>query len=125
MQSVDMLFAYLIGGFGAWAAALMMLVAVQGDRLHRGVLSRCALGFALLLPGGMAPGVDDRARVAEGPLQPSAPIDEADRVRTVQAIDRALQAGYDRNASDEELEPLWQARRALVHADAGPAASKG
>src|SRR5690554_1473383 len=84
-----------------------------------------ALGFALLLPGGMAPGVDDGPRVAEGPLQPSAPIDEADRVRTVQAIDRALQAGYDRNASDEELEPLWQARRALVHADAGPAASKG
>ncbi|WP_164972128.1 GGDEF domain-containing protein [Luteimonas sp. YGD11-2] len=61
MQSVDMLFAYVIGGVGAWAAALMMLVAVQGDRLHRGVLSRCALGFALLGVGMVLSGVIDRA----------------------------------------------------------------
>lgn len=61
MQSIDMLFAYLIGGFGAWAAALMMLVAVQGDRLHRGVLSRCAWGFALLGVGMVLSGVVDRA----------------------------------------------------------------
>lgn len=35
---MDMLFTYLIGGFGAWAAALMLLVAVQGDSLNRGGL---------------------------------------------------------------------------------------
>lgn len=51
MHSVDMLFSYVIGGVGAWAAALMMLVAVQGEDLHRGALSRCALGFALLGAG--------------------------------------------------------------------------
>lgn len=61
MYSVDMLFAYLIGGFGAWAAALMMLVTVQGDRLHRGVLSRCALGFGLLGAGMVASGMVDRS----------------------------------------------------------------
>src|SRR5690606_31147245 len=58
MHSIDMLFAYVIGGVGAWAAALMMLVAVQGDNLNRGGLARCALGFALLgtgmVHGGLA-----------------------------------------------------------------------
>lgn len=61
MQSVDMLFSYVIGGFGAWAAALMMLVAFQGDQLHRGALSRCALGFALLGAGLVLSGLADRS----------------------------------------------------------------
>ena len=61
MDSIDILFAYVIGGFGAWAAALMMLIAVQGDRLHRGVLLRCALGFTLLGAGMVLSGLVDRA----------------------------------------------------------------
>ena len=61
MDSIDILFAYVIGGFGAWAAALMMLIAVQGDRLHRGMLLRCALGFTLLGAGMVLSGLVDRA----------------------------------------------------------------
>ena len=58
---VDMLFSYVIGGFGAWAAALMMLVAFQGDNLNRRALSRCALGFALLGVGMVLSGLTDRS----------------------------------------------------------------
>ena len=61
MYPVDMLFSYVIGGFGAWAAALMMLVAFQDDHLHRGALSRCALGFALLGAGMVLSGLTDRS----------------------------------------------------------------
>ncbi len=32
----------------------------------------------------------------------------------LRALDRALQAGYARNASDAELEPLWAQRRQLL-----------
>ncbi|MEN1928421.1 GGDEF domain-containing protein [Luteimonas sp. MJ250] len=59
MQVNDMLFSYVIGGFGAWAAALMMLVAAQGEYLHRGALSRCALGFGLLGAGLVNSGLSD------------------------------------------------------------------
>ncbi|MBJ6979418.1 GGDEF domain-containing protein [Luteimonas sp. MC1895] len=56
-----MLFTYVIGGFGAWAAALMLLIAVQGDSLNRGGLARSALGFALLGAGMVTSGVAERA----------------------------------------------------------------
>src|SRR5690606_4013368 len=85
-----------------------------------------ALAFALVLPGALDPGAG-APRLADGDAVPQrpAPADAADRVRTVQAIDRALQAAYDRNASDDELEPLWQARRALVQGPSASAASNG
>lgn len=85
-----------------------------------------ALAFALVLPGALDPGAE-APRLADGAAVPQrpAPADDADRVRTVQAIDRALQAAYDRNASDDELEPLWQARRALVQGPSASAASSG
>lgn len=85
-----------------------------------------ALAFALVLPGALDPGAE-APRLADGAAVPQrpAPADAADRVRTVQAIDRALQAAYDRNASDDELEPLWQARRALVQGPSASAASSG
>lgn len=39
----------------------------------------------------------------------------------LRALDRALQAGYARNATDAELEPLWaQRRRLLAGSDANP-----
>ena len=53
----------------------------------------------------------------------AAPGDDADRIRTVHAIDRALQAAYDRNAADDVIEPLWRARQALIAA-ATPAAAQ-
>lgn len=74
------------------------------------------LAFALVLPGG-APGVADGPQLA---VAPPAAVDEADRIRTVQAIDRALQAAYDRDAGEDEIEPLWRARQAYARA-AGPA----
>lgn len=61
MHAIDPLSSYVIGGFGAWAAALMMLVAVQGDHLHRGALLRCAAGFAVLGAGMVLSGLTDRA----------------------------------------------------------------
>jgi hypothetical protein len=39
----------------------------------------------------------------------------------LRALDRALQAGYARNATDAELEPLWaQRRQLLAGSDAHP-----
>lgn len=78
-----------------------------------------ALGLALMVPAGLAPDGDGRARLAPAPVHPM-PGDDADRLRTVHAIDRALQAAYDRNADDDELEPLWRARAALVDREAAP-----
>lgn len=72
-----------------------------------------ALGLVLMMPAGLAPNDDARTRVAPAPVHP-VPGDDADRLRTVHAIDRALQAAYDRNADDDEIEPLWRARAALV-----------
>lgn len=77
-----------------------------------------ALGFALMMPG-VAPDADTGPQLAgrdagEAEAQAVAGIDE-ETIRTVYAIDRALQAAYDRNAGDDEIEPLWRARHALLH----------
>lgn len=85
------------------------------------------LAFVLVLPAG-TPDAVDAPVLAEAAMEPAAvqPAagDEADRIRTVQAIDRALQAAYDRNAGDDEIEPLWRARQAFVPTSA-PAAPTG
>lgn len=48
----------------------------------------------------------------------SPPVDADAELR---ALDRTLQAGYARNASDAELEPLWaQRRRLLARGDSNP-----
>lgn len=53
------------------------------------------------------------------PAPPQAP--HADTTAQLRALDRALQAGYERNASDAELAPLWAARaRLLAGDDASP-----
>lgn len=44
-----------------------------------------------------------------------------DRMGQLHALDRALQAAYDRGASDDEIAPLWEARRALTARAAAPA----
>ena len=89
------------------------------------VASVAALALAFAVPGGLAdqeelPQLAESA--PEGAVQ-AAPGDDADRIRTVHAIDRALQAAYDRNAADDEIEPLWRARQALMAA-ATPAAAQ-
>jgi diguanylate cyclase (GGDEF)-like protein len=61
MQPIDMLSAYVIGGIGALFGAVMMMIAMHGDRRHRGALARCAWGFALLGAGMVHSGFADRA----------------------------------------------------------------
>ena len=106
---------------------------VEGARRQRmrrrlggvAVASVAALALAFAVPGGLAdqeelPQLAESA--PEGAVQ-AAPGDDTDRIRTVHAIDRALQAAYDRNAADDEIEPLWRARQALMAA-ATPAAAQ-
>lgn len=60
--------------------------------------------------------------VAGWPQQPAAPgtsgaastVTRIDRGEQVRALDHALQAAYDRGASDQEVAPLWDARAALL-----------
>lgn len=59
-----------------------------------------------------APAVATEGRQAAPSSSP--PLDEADLVHSLSAIDKALQAAYDRNASDDEIAPLWQARQHLI-----------
>lgn len=60
--------------------------------------------------------------VAGWPQPPAAPgtggaapaVARIDRDEQVRALDHALQAAYDRGASDQEVAPLWDARAALL-----------
>ena len=45
----------------------------------------------------------------------------ADTLADVRALDRALQTAYERDASDDELAPLWAARARLLGSPARPA----
>lgn len=53
------------------------------------------------------------ARAPEPAVAPL-PVLDQDTVEQIRALDRALQAAYDEGASDDELEPIWKARRALL-----------
>lgn len=87
-----------------------------------GVAASCVAGvaavdFALVQPGGPVPqgGLAPGFAVAEpnGALLP-ATVDEKEIYLSVQAIDRALQVAYNRQATDEEVAPLWEARQDLM-----------
>lgn len=104
MYPVDMLFSYVIGGIGAWAVALMMLVAFQGDQLHRGALLRCALGFTLLGAGMVLSGVTDHAM-----RWPMLTLALAALVGTV-VIYRALR----QLVGARETSPVWQVLESAV-----------
>ncbi|MGY0632825.1 hypothetical protein [Luteimonas sp. A478] len=91
-----------------------------------GVAASCsvavaAFAFALVQPEGMlrqetlSPGL---AVEAPADVSPAAIVDEKEIYRSVQAIDRALQVAYDRQATDEEVAPLWEARQDLMLAAA-------
>lgn len=43
----------------------------------------------------------------------------------VRALDRALQAAYDRGASDAEVAPMWEARHALLASTHAPRGCAG
>ena len=87
-------------------------------------VAAAALGLALVVPGGPAADGPLLAEGAPEAAEQAAPGVDADSIRTVHVIDRALQAAYERNATDDEIEPLWRARQALMAA-ATPTAAKG
>lgn len=71
----------------------------------------------LLLPDSTtAPAPATIAKAA--PAMRQAP--SIDTTAQLRALDRALQAGYERNASDAELAPLWAARARLLAGDDAP-----
>ena len=77
-----------IAGFSASAMVLVLMVFVARP----------------LLVEPQEPGM-----VARQPQDPPADL-QAD----VRALDQALQAAYNRGASDSEVAPMWETRRALV-----------
>ncbi|HEX7803383.1 MAG TPA: hypothetical protein VF471_11580 [Pseudoxanthomonas sp.] len=67
------------------------------------------LAFELLLPTA-GPDSAEKQQVAAIEPMPAQSGAEAD----IRAIDHALQAAYDRGASDAEVAPIWAARAALL-----------
>lgn len=51
----------------------------------------------------------------------STPAIDREKLADVRALDRALQTAYERNASDDEIAPLWAARASLLGRPASPA----
>jgi len=49
------------------------------------------------------------------------PAIDREKLADVRALDRALQTAYERNASDDEIAPLWAARASLLGRPASPA----
>lgn len=85
-------------------------------RQRRQVLVTAAVGlFGVLLGAGLmspsAPWQNGAAVVEQAPQSaPSAPANEA-----LRAIDRRLQAAYDRSADPAEIRRLWQLRDAVLN----------
>src|SRR5690606_14254907 len=106
---------------------------VEGARRYRmrrrlggvAMASVAALALAFAIPGGLGDRQDGPllAESTAGAAGEAAAGGDADRIRSVHATYRALQAAYDRNAADDEIEPPWRARQALMAA-ATPAASR-
>lgn len=88
-------------------------------RLQLSVGSAAALLLCVALVPLLVDTVDRPARAslaAGAPEAAGAPLQvlDQDTVEQIRALDRALQAAYDEGASDDELEPIWKARRALL-----------
>jgi hypothetical protein len=89
----------------------------RGRRQRVGVAATTlAVAAAIALSPLMQPSAPDRTQPAPtGAAAAPAPAKVAPDVDAeLRALDRALQAGYARNASDAELEPLWAQRRRLL-----------
>ena len=72
------------------------------------------MAIPLLRPMSVDIGVEGNESVIASRTAPALPDVQAE----VRALDRALQAAYDRGASDAEIAPMWVARDALL-ANAG------
>lgn len=89
---------------------------VRRLKLSVGSAGALLLGVLLVpLLGGMLDRTE-RVPLAAAPEPAVAPRQtlDQDTVEQIRALDRALQAAYDEGASDDELEPIWKARRALL-----------
>ena len=94
--------------------------AARGRRFHRRRIGLAAAAVVAAVavvslpwppPPGNAPAPAHATVASVLPATQSSPVDTTTQLR---ALDRALQAGYERNASDAELASLWAARARLV-----------
>src|SRR5690606_2956841 len=78
----------------------------RGRCRRRAVLAAASGTLALVLAVALwTPTVQEPARAV---------ADDIELREQLHALDRALQAAYDRGASDAEVEPMWEARDALL-----------
>ena len=78
----------------------------QQRRRRRTALAAASGTLALVLAVALwTPTVQEPARAV---------ADDIELREQLHALDRALQAAYDRGASDAEVEPMWEARDALL-----------
>lgn len=90
------------------------------------VLLLCVALVPLLGDSGRPPAPAPLANSSGAPTAPQATLDQ-DTLEQIRALDRALQTAYDEGASDDEVEPLWKARQALLprHASASRPITNG
>lgn len=74
-------------------------------------IAAAVVSVALILP--VLPSVEQAPPSARRAAPPAAAHGHAATAR-LRAIDRALQAAYERGASDDEIAPLWRVRESLV-----------
>ena len=96
-------------------ALLPRLLAAQARRTRRrrAIIGGSASAMALVLMVLVArPLLDESRQAGNVALQPQ--DTPADLQADVRALDQALQTAYNRGASDSEVAPMWETRRALV-----------
>ena len=100
-------------------AGLWQRVNGARGRMRRRRIGIAATTLALATVAALSPLLWSPAPDASRDAQPVAaavpatPVPASVEVE-LRAIDRALQAGYARNATDDELEPLWAQRQRLL-----------
>lgn len=101
------------------------LNVARGHRLRRRRIGLAAATLAIVavvaLPWLLPPdGTTTPAPTTVASAAPAVQAPPADVASQLRALDRSLQAGYARNASDAELAPLWAARARLVADEGAP-----
>jgi len=95
---------------------------IRRRKLFTGIASLALL--AVMATPLLAPLLTDTDVLRSEPLAAHQPArSEQDVHADLRAIDRALQAAYDRGASDAEIAPMWVARNMLL-ADSTPRLAK-
>lgn len=84
-------------------------------------VAAAVVAVALILPA--LPSIDPAPSGAQHAAAP-APSRSNEVAARLRAIDRALQAAYERGASDDEIAPLWRVRESLM-SSLGPATDSG